>query len=247
MLTESAQGKDVKIEFDDNLNDISLQGPKAVDFLNEHTPLDLPALPYFHHQPTTLFGRGVLISRTGYSGERGYEIFVKAEDAGFIWESILEKGKKDGIIPCSFTCLDLVRVDANLLFFEFDMTVNDTPWDVGLGFTVSKNKKADYRGKAAVMASMSHQKTTTFGIIADHDSAVDLDAGVYVDDKKVGYVTAPLFSTVMNKSLAMIRVDLDYAKAGLEVEIRGENVTCKATTADVPLYDPKKQKRINIK
>ena len=73
------QGKNVDIEFDDNLHDISLQGPKAVEFLNTHTPMDLPSLKYFHHQDTELFGHPCTISRTGYSGERGYEIFANPD------------------------------------------------------------------------------------------------------------------------------------------------------------------------
>lgn len=242
-IQKSSKGKDVTIKFDDNLHDISLQGPKAVEFLNEYTPADLPALPYFHQISTNLFGYDCMISRTGYSGERGYEIFAKAEVVGEIWDNILSKGKAEGILPCSFTVLDMVRVEANLLFFGFDMTEEDTPWDVGLNFVVSKNKEADYRGKAAIMASMKKQKTTTFGLIADCDEALDYDAEVYADDKKIGKVTAPLYSTVMNKSLAMFRVELEYAKPGIEVEVRGENITCKATTASVPLYDPKKSKR----
>lgn len=245
-LTKSAADKDVSIKFDDNLHDISLQGPKAVDFLNQYTPVNLPALPYFHQLATTLFGYDCLLSRTGYSGERGYEIFAKAEDIVHIWDNILEKGQPWGIIPCSFTCLDMIRVEANLLFFGYDMTEADTPWDLGIDFVVSKNKQADFRGKTALLAAKNQQKTTTFGIIADCDQAVDLDAGVYVGDKRIGKVTAPLYSTVMNKSLAMIRVDLEYAKSGIRVDIRGENVACQATTANVPLYDTNKGKRTEV-
>jgi len=242
-LEKSAEGRDVTIKFDDHINNIALQGPKAVDFMDRYTPVDLPALPYFHHVATTLFGHDCLISRTGYSGERGYEIFAAPEHIVPIWNKILENGKDEGIMACSFTCLDMIRVEANLLFYEFDMTDNDTPWDVGLGFTISKNKAADYRGKAAVMASMKAQKTTTYGLIADADQAMDADAKVFCGDKEIGYVTAPLLSSVMNKSIAMFRVDLEFAKPGLAVEVRGENLTSKAVTSDVPLLDPAKQKR----
>lgn len=245
MLLASAQGKDVEIKFDDHLNNIALQGPSSVDFLNSHTPADLPALPYFHHVSTTLFGHDCMISRTGYSGERGYEIFATPEHIVPIWNSILETGKAEGIVPCSFTCLDMVRVEANLLFYEFDMTENDTPWDVGLGFTVSVNKTADYRGKAAVLAAKADQKTTTFGLVSDADQVMDIDAKVFCDGKEIGYVTAPLLSTIMKKSVAMFRVDLAHAKPGLEVEVRGENLTCRAVTSEVPLLDPKKQKRVS--
>jgi len=80
MLVRSAQGRQVAVLFDDDLHDLSLQGPLAVDFLAEHVP-GIRELPYFHHMQTKLFERPVMISRTGYTGERGYEIFCKAADA----------------------------------------------------------------------------------------------------------------------------------------------------------------------
>ncbi len=80
MLVRSAQGRQVAVLFDDDLHDLSLQGPLAVDFLAEHVP-GIRELPYFHHLQTKLFERPVMISRTGYTGERGYEIFCKAADA----------------------------------------------------------------------------------------------------------------------------------------------------------------------
>jgi len=115
MLVRSAQGRQVAVLFDDDLHDLSLQGPLAVDFLAEHVP-GIRQLPYFHHLQTRLFERPVMISRTGYTGERGYEIFCKAADAPFLWDSILEQGASLGIIPCAFTALDWLRVESSLMF-----------------------------------------------------------------------------------------------------------------------------------
>ena len=77
-------------------------------------------LAYFSQMQTSLFGKPAMISRTGYTGERGYEIFCKAADAPLIWDAILEKGKAMGIIPCAFTALDWLRVESYLLFFPYD-------------------------------------------------------------------------------------------------------------------------------
>ncbi len=242
-LTKSAEGRDVTIKFDDDLHDISLQGPKAVDFLDQFTDCKLHDLKYFHHIPTTLFGHHCMISRTGYSGERGYEIFAKSVDIVPIWDAILEHGRSIGILPCSFNCIDMIRVEAALLFYPYDMSEKDTPWDVGLGFAVAKNKPGDYRGKAACMAAMGKEKTTTWGIVADTDQALEVDAGVYDGDKKIGYVTAPCYSTFMNASIAMVRIDKDYAKPGIKLDIRGEKLSCPATTSTMPLLDPDKSKR----
>jgi len=167
-LQESAKGKDVEINFDDDLHDVSLQGPKSTAFLNEHTPLDLTELGYFHQARTELFGHPVIISRTGYSGERGYEIFSDAKYIGDIWDQILEKGASIGIRPCSFTCLDKIRVEAGLLFYPYDMTEANSVWEVGLGWAMAK-KGADYRGKDAAMALKGQEKVRVVGIVAEQD------------------------------------------------------------------------------
>lgn len=242
-LVRSAQGKDVKIEFDDDLHDISLQGPKAVDFLDQHAGCHLHDLKYFHQISTTLFGYHCMISRTGFSGERGYEIFARAENIVPIWDAILENGKSAGIIPCSFTCLDMIRVEAALLFYPYDMDEKNTPWDVGLGFVVAKNKAGDYRGKEACLAAMGKETTTTWGIIADSNRAVDVGAEIFVGDQKAGFVTAPCYSTIMNASIAMVRIDKEYAKPGVSLDVRGEHLRCTAKTSTMPLLDPDKSKR----
>ena len=242
-LQKSAQGKDVSIIFDDDLHDISLQGPISVDFLDQYTPIDMHSLKYFHHTPTTLFDHQCMISRTGYSGERGYEIFAKAADVVPIWDAILENGSAKGIIPCSFNCIDAIRVEAALLFYPYDMMEDNTPWEVGLGFAVSKKKAADYRGKDAVMQSIGKEKIRTFGIIADCDTAVDAEAKVYQNGNKVGVVTAPVFSPVLKKSLAMVQLQPELAQPGIKLEVKGENVSCSATTSEIPFLDPTKQKR----
>ncbi len=242
-LQKSAQNKDVNIIFDDDLHDISLQGPKAVDLLDQHTPFDLQSLKYFHHIPTTLFDHHCLISRTGYSGERGYEIFAKAADIVSIWDAILENGNSMGIIPCSFNCIDAIRVEAALLFYPYDMNENNTPWEVGLGFAISQKKKADYRGKDAVLNSIGKEKIKTFGIVANCETAVDPDAEVIQDGKTVGKVTAPVFSPIINQSLAMVQLQPELAQAGINLDVKGENVSCSATTSEIPFLDPTKKKR----
>ena len=142
-LTKAAMGRDVSIRFDDNLHDLSLQGPLAVDYLAKHVP-GIRDLPYFHHMQTQLFGLPVMISRTGYTGERGYEIFCRGQDAGTIWDRILDEGKEMGIIPCRFTTLDMLRVESYLLFYPYDNSQKypfenegpgDTLWELGLDFT----------------------------------------------------------------------------------------------------------------
>ena len=153
MLTRGAVGRNVSVLFDDDLHDLSLQGPLAVEYLSQHVP-GIRQLPYFHHLQTQLFGRPVMISRTGYTGERGYEIFCKAADAPTIWDTIVREGKTIGIMPCAFTALDWLRVESCLLFYPYDNSdmypmdgepIGDTLWELGLDFTVSPGK-TEFRG-----------------------------------------------------------------------------------------------------
>ena len=126
-----AEKYNVSIRRDNDVHILSLQGPVALEVLAPHTPMDLAGLPYFQHRKTTIFGKPVSIARGGYSAERGYEVFCSAKDAHFIWDSILEAGKDRGVMPASWSCLDIVRVEGGLLFFPFDMTHGDTtPWEV---------------------------------------------------------------------------------------------------------------------
>ena len=238
-LQESARGRDASVAFDDDLHDISLQGPAALGFLDPHTPIDLPSLGYFHQAATTLFGRPVLISRTGYSGERGYEIFAAAADVVPLWEEILARGESAGIVPCSFTCLDKIRVEASLLFYPYDMTEANTPWEVTMGWSVSR-RKGNFRGKDAVFAREGQETLLMVGIVADHDDAVEAGAALHQGGERVGIVNSPAWSHRMQKSFALCHVAPHAAAEGTRLDIEGETVRCAATVSRIPFYDPEK-------
>ena len=238
-LQESAEGKNVGIEFDDVLHDLPFQGPKTVEFLAEHTAMDLADLGYFHHQETTLFGKPCMLSRTGYSGERGYEIFANADVIVDLWEQILEHGRPRGIMPCSFTCLDKIRVEAGLLFYAYDMTTVNTPWEVGLGWAISRTK-GDFRGKEALFAAEGKEKIKFAGIVAVHDDAVEADSKLLHNSDEVGVVNSPVYSRRMKKSLALVHVRPDLAVPGTRLEVKGESIACAATVERIPFYDPEK-------
>lgn len=238
-LEESSEGKSVSIEFDDDLHDISLQGPKALELLAPYTSINLSALKYFHQERATLFGRPVILSRTGYSGERGYEIFASAANIVPIWEEIIERGRPLGAMPCSFAGLDKIRVEAALLFYPYDMTRQNTPWEVTLGWAVSRGN-GSFRGKEAVFERQGKDKVRLVGIVAEHDDIVDAGAELFVHGRKVGVVNSPSYSHRMKKSLALAHVEPAASAAGTALELRGENVSCAAAVANIPFYDPSK-------
>lgn len=249
MLTRSIQGRQVVIQFDDDLHDISLQGPIAVDFLAEHVP-GIRDLPYFHHMQTRLFDRPVMISRTGYTGERGYEIFCKAADVVFIWDTILEKGKSMGIIPCAFTALDMLRVESYLLFYPYDNSemypfeneaAGDTLWELGLDFTVSKDK-TEFRGANEHFRMQGQERFKIFGVLLEGTEAAGEGDTLWADGKQVGIITCGMYSRLTQKSMAIARFDTDYAVQGAPLEVKG-SIQATAIAHSLPFDDPEKKKR----
>ncbi len=240
-LMESASGKNVDIELDDDLHNVSLQGPKALDLLTPHSSSDLSDLKYFYHQETELFGHRCRISRTGYSGERGYEIFADRSVVCDLWDNILGHGKPLGVLPCSFTALDKVRVEAALLFFGYDMTEDHSPWEVGLGFTISR-KKGDFRGKNAVFALEGQERFRLAGIEADRDDALAGGERLLREDQEVGVVNSPAWSHRMNKSLALAHLHPNAAVPGTRLSVAGEDFSCEAIVEPIPFFDRDKSR-----
>jgi aminomethyltransferase len=252
-LTSAVVGRNAAIVFDDDLHDLSLQGPAAVEFLAQHIP-GLRNLKYFHHMPATLFGRPVLISRTGYTGERGYEIFCKGEDAPLIWDTVLTLGESLGIIPACFATLDMLRVESSLLFYPYDMSQmypfekgppGDTLWELGLDFTVSPGK-TDFRGADQHYRLKGQERFKIFGLLVDGDVATDMGDGVYADGRRAGVVTCGMYSSLTKKSMAIARLDVPLAFPGTRLEIRGKRVNGPATAHTLPFDDVEKKKRTAV-
>lgn len=239
LLAASAEGKDVSIELDDDLHIISLQGPESLSLLEAETDTDLAPVPYFHHVQASLFGRPAMISRTGYSGERGYEIFATAADAGALWDAILETGANAGVMPCSFAALDKVRVEAALLFYGYDMTDEHHPSEVGLGWTLSSNG-ADYRGKTVALAAVGAERFVGAGISIDHDDMVAGGETLQLDGVDVGTVNSPAFSHRLGKSLALVHLAPTAATPGTGLTVVGEDIEYAAKVEEIPFVDPGK-------
>ncbi|MGE4521333.1 MAG: aminomethyltransferase family protein [Acetobacter sp.] len=250
MLAQAVVGRNAAMLFDDDLHDLSLQGPVAVDFLARHVP-GIRQLNYFSHMQTTLFGAPVMISRTGYTGERGYEIFCKGADAPLIWDTILADGKADGIVPVCFTALDLLRVESYLLFYPYDNSemypfaqdlAGDTLWELGLDFTVSPGK-THFRGAPAHYALKGRERFRIFGLLLEGMTAAESGAGVYDGEQRVGTVTCGMVSTLTGRSMALARMDVPYAVPGRAIVVRSGGESLPGVTHQLPFDDPEKKKR----
>ena len=252
-LTTVSAGKNCTVIFDDDLHDMSLQGPVAVDLLAKEIPA-IRNLAYFGLMQTRLYGRDVMISRTGYTGERGYEIFCKAKDAVHLWDSILEAGKDMGVRPTQFSTLDMLRIESYLLFYPGDNsetfpfeneTCGDTLWELGLDFTVSPNKEG-FIGSENHYASKGKERFKIYGVKLSGDAMdqMEMFARVHANGKDVGVITYGLSSELNGYSVAIARLSPEVAKAGTKLTVvQPDGTELAATAEEMPFYDVDKSIR----
>ena len=249
-ITRAALGRDVSIRFDDNLHDISLQGPVAVDFLEKHVE-GIRNLNYFCHMPTRLFGHPVTISRTGYTGERGYEIFCRGQDAPHIWDTIVAEGADMGIIPTRFTTLDMLRTESYLLFYPFDNSqmypfdneiCGDTLWELGLDFTVSEGKTG-FRGAEEHYRLKGKERFKIYGLKLEGNEPAEEGAPLLQDGKPVGVATIGMYSSLNKHNVAIARMPVDCAKPGTKLQVQNSSGLIACEAAPMPFYDVDKERR----
>lgn len=216
---------------------IDLQGPKAKDTMQKLTDFSLSKIKRFECQRVKLEGveDSVLISRTGYTGEDGFEIYFNPESAVFIWNSILAAGKEFGIKPCGLGARDTLRIEACYSLYGHELSESLSPIEAGLGFAVKFNK--DFIGKDALQHQKNNgtgKKLVCFEMI---DKAVPRENyGIIANNEKAGYVSSGTFSPLFKRGIGMgyIRSDLAYAGNEVLIQIRGKEY--KAVIVERPFY-----------
>jgi len=241
LLENDARGRNFSVELDEDLHIITLQGPKSVDLLDTLTDVDLRALPFCHQLLTGVCGRQMMLSRTGYSGERGYELFMGADQVVEVWEELLQQGRAYGIRPVSFGGLEMVHIESGLMAYGAEATEQNTPWEVGMGWAVARDK-GDFRGKQALFELEGRERVKFFGIVADYPDVVEHGAELSIDGEVVGHVTTPAYSRRLGKSLALAHLRPFAAVDGTEMDLRGPTIECRATAASIPFVDPQRKR-----
>ena len=212
---------------------IALQGPKAEELLPAG---GLGDLPYFGFRPAKVAGVGALVSRTGYTGEDGFELFVDSERVGDVWDAILESGTPAGVLPAGLGARDATRLEAALRLYGNDMDESVNPYEAGLGWTV-KPAKGDFIGNQALRKvkadgpkRMLVGLQTSPGDIARHGTAV-LRRGA-----KVGNVTSGTHSFFLRHPIALAMVEVASLRVGesAAVELRGREAS--AEVVELPFY-----------
>jgi aminomethyltransferase len=235
-------------ESTDELHNVAVQGPNSRDLLSDliwTAPTQTPfaELKWFRFSVARLGGpQGLplIVSRTGYSGELGYELFCHPKDAPELWDAVMGTG---GVTPLGLEALDMLRIEAGLIFagYEFDDQVD--PFEAGIGFTVPVSKEDDFVGKDALVERRAHPQRTLVGLELEGNEPGAHGDCVHVGRQQVGVVTSGTRSPVLKKNVALCRMNVRYAEPGTEVEVGkldGHQKRIPATVVRIPFYDPEK-------
>jgi aminomethyltransferase len=242
-LEEHVEG-DVTLEnLSEKMAQLALQGPLAEQVLQKLTEADLKGIGFFKfQQEVTINGKKALVSRTGYTGEDGFEIYCDSADAAFLWKTILEAGKEDGVLPCGLGARDTLRFESVLALYGQELSPEISPLEAGIGFAVKLNKEADFIGKEALV------KQKDSGLLRKLVGIEMIDRGiprhgypVYKEDVLIGEVTTGTQSPTLKRNigLALISTEFTGLETEVEVEIRGKRL--KAVVVPTPFYKREKK------
>ena len=215
---------------------IAVQGPKAPAILQRLTPAPLAEIRYYRFAPGEVCGCAAVISRTGYTGEDGFELFLAPGDAATVWDALLDAGADDGLVPAGLGARDTLRLEAGMALYGHEIDRETTPWEAGLDWIV-KLDKGEFVGRAALVAARERGparrlvgfEVTGRGIARDGHR-------VTIGGRDVGRVTSGTFSPTFERALGMALVETASAVAGaaVEIDVRGRAVPARLAT--LPFY-----------
>ena len=244
----SDRGLDVQIEdVTADMPHLQVQGPKSRDVLAPITEgTDLTQLRYFRFIPEEVKVGGVpcMISRTGYSGELGYELYCKPDAAADLWNAVFEAGKPHGMLPIGLSAIETIRIECGLLFPDVDYFQHKTdPFEVRLDKLVKLDKPGDFIGKDALRRIADEgtpRLLTTLRL--EGDETPEYGATVTKDGNEVGVVRSACKSPTFDEQIAMAAIDRQLDEEGTSVEVALGDGSVAATVAPFPLYDTVKSR-----
>ncbi|MBB6444898.1 glycine cleavage system aminomethyltransferase GcvT [Bacillus benzoevorans] len=239
-LKKNQEG-DVELEnISENVSQLALQGPLAESILAKliSSGTSLGEIgPFKFQQEVVINGKKVLLSRTGYTGEDGFEIYCDAKDAVALWREILEAGRDEGVLPIGLGARDTLRFEAVLALYGQELSADISPLEAGIGFAVKLKKEADFIGKKAL------QEQKEKGVPRKLVGIEMIDRGiprhgypVYAGEERIGEVTTGTQSPTLNKNIGLALIKTEHGNPGNElfVEIRGKRL--KAKVIETPFY-----------
>jgi aminomethyltransferase len=231
----------------DNLSEkmaqLALQGPVAEKVLQKLAgDSDLSGIGFFKfQQEVKLNGKVALVSRTGYTGEDGFEVYCDSSDAVELWKAILSAGEEEGVIPCGLGARDTLRFEATLALYGQELSPEITPLEAGIGFAVKLNKEADFIGKEALKQQKEKGASRKLVGIEMIDRGIPRHGyPVYKGEELIGEVTTGTQSPSLKKNIGLVLIKNEHAvlESELEVEIRGKRL--KAKVVSTPFYKREK-------
>lgn len=220
-----------------NISEVALQGPKAQEILQNLTKTDLNEIKFFNFKDNVEIGNiKALVSRTGYTGEDGFEIYTDNDNIEAIWNMILEKGKSYGIKPTGLGCRDTLRFEAVLPLYGNEISQDITPLEAGLSFFVSLAKD-NFIGKDALVKQKSEGlKRKLVGFTMVGRGIPRHGYKVTKDGKEIGFVTTGYLSPTLKQNIGLALISAEYAPIGTEIEIPIRNKNVNAVVRDKKFY-----------
>jgi aminomethyltransferase len=221
---------------------IALQGPRAAEILASLTTTDLASVRYYASYPAQVAGRDVLLARTGYTGEDGFEIFAAPGNAEYLWAELTKAGAGDGLIPAGLAARDTLRLEAGMPLYGNELSSDLTPFDAGLGRVVKLDKPGDFVGRAA-LADRAEQpaQRQLAGLMLQSRRIPRHGYQVLWNGEPAGTVTSGAPSPTLGRPIAMAYISPGVAEAataarsaGLAVDIRGNAEP--ARLVELPFY-----------
>ncbi|MDQ3381720.1 MAG: aminomethyltransferase family protein [Actinomycetota bacterium] len=235
----------------DQLHNVAVQGPASREILKKivwtpPTQTSFEDLRWFRFtvgRIGTYDGIPIVVSRTGYTGELGYEVWCHPSDGPAVWDAIWEAGGEHGLAPLGLEALDILRIESGLIFagYEFDDQVD--PFEAGIGFAVDLETEEDFVGRDALRERKAHPQRVFVGLELEGNETAGHGDDVYVDRRKVGVVTSGTRSPILKKNIALCRIAVQYAGLDEKVEVGkldGLQKRIPATVVRFPFYDPEK-------
>ncbi|WP_164541717.1 glycine cleavage system aminomethyltransferase GcvT [Fervidobacterium sp. 2310opik-2] len=222
----------VKLEnISDETGLIAVQGPKAQEKIQPHVNFDLEEIGYYSFKEGEIFGVKGIISRTGYTGEDGFELYIPANQTAFVWRKLLEIGIK----PAGLGARDVLRLEAGLLLYGNDMDDTITPLEASIPWAV-KFEKGDFFGKEVLLKQKEEGlKRKLRGVVIEGKLVPRHNMEVYKDGQKIGYVTSGTFSPTLEKPIAFVMIDANV-KLNEKVQIAIRDKMVDALVVKTPFY-----------
>ena len=215
----------------DNLHNLAVQGPSSRAILLETvwTPPtaravdDLAPFQFTVGRIKDHQGPAIVVSRTGYTGKLGYEVFCHPRDASAVWDALMAKGEPQGLTPMGLAALDILRIECGFPFTGAEFGGDIDPFEAGIGFVVSSRKEGDYSGKAALARRREQRRLALVGIEFEGDRVPDAGLPVYRGNAEIGHVTSATHSPKLEKVIALARINASYENSNEPVSVGKAN------------------------